>query len=246
MAGYSWADGKSNNAVAAVERGLITYSEISAAVLKAEGLDITVHFAKWLAANGHWEPSEWHHTSAKFNETNYYSVEHLSDFLHHEDYAELAAAVRKAYADRPAPAKSQGWEKAIGTFKHYEGKRFIGNMELDGKSNGKRWQSKCGQYTKLLSGHHFRVRPGTLAAEKRERIQRTAANARRAGTTAARVVKMEQAARALMDEHRGCTDEVYSGFARRFKGFRLEIDGDGAQLFKSFSGKTYTACRVDA
>lgn len=81
MAGYNWFEGKSNNAVWAEEEGLVTKSKITAAWLRANGIDETVTFIKFLIkADAIWE-DEWHHTSKFFNMTNYYSAESIKERL---------------------------------------------------------------------------------------------------------------------------------------------------------------------
>lgn len=81
MAGYNWFEGKSNNAVWAEEEGLVTKSKITAAWLRANGIDETATFIKFLIkADAIWE-DEWHHTSKFFNMTNYYSAETIAETL---------------------------------------------------------------------------------------------------------------------------------------------------------------------
>ena len=99
MAGYNWAQGMSNNAVYAYEEGLRPYSKLSA-------------WQKRAVDAGAVAPSEWHHTSAKFNRTNFYD---LADFeeLNPADFppAKKAAPV----ADRFVVLVSAVWG---GTRKH--------------------------------------------------------------------------------------------------------------------------------
>lgn len=61
MAGYNWSRGMSNNAVWAYEEGLLPYSKLSA-------------WQKRAVDAGAVRAREWHHTSAKFNRTNFFDV----------------------------------------------------------------------------------------------------------------------------------------------------------------------------
>ena len=81
MAGYNWFAGKSNNAVAAEEEGLVVKSKITTAWLQAHGIAEKVGFIKFLIQAGKIYPTEWHHTSKFFNRTDYYSAEDIIDVL---------------------------------------------------------------------------------------------------------------------------------------------------------------------
>lgn len=81
MAGYNWFEGKSNNAVRAEEKGLVTKSKITAAWLRENGINETATFIKFLIKADVIWPDEWHHTSKYFNETNYYSAESIKEHL---------------------------------------------------------------------------------------------------------------------------------------------------------------------
>lgn len=81
MAGYNWRAGKSNNAVAAEAEGLVVKSKLTAAWLKAHGIEETVGFIKFLIQAGKICPTEWHHTSKFFNRTDYYSAEEIIETL---------------------------------------------------------------------------------------------------------------------------------------------------------------------
>ena len=81
MAGYNWFAGKSNNAVAAEAEGLVVKSKLTAAWLKAHGIDEKVSFIKFLIRGGIVVAAEWHHTSKFFNRTDYYSAEEIIETL---------------------------------------------------------------------------------------------------------------------------------------------------------------------
>lgn len=256
MAGYDWDEGKSNNAVSAEEQGLLTLAQIKAPALAAAGITLPVAFARWLAKNEYWPAAEWHHTSSFFNQTNYFDLATLQQIVDSGtpfggltlDF--LQGVWKREVAEAKKPAQ---WQSAIGKFAHFEDRKFVAELEIDGKTNGKKWVSKCKTYTKLLSGRNFQMRLGTLAAERKEARElgrrekrRLLANARRAGTTPVRIAKMESVARRQMAIHRGCTPEVFAKFTAEFKGFELVVStteqADVAQLFTSRSGKIY-GCR---
>ena len=98
MAGYSWNNGMSNNAVAAYRSGEMPLSKIRKSdVDSAVGdlpIKITMKFIKWLAKNEHWTPASWHHTSKYFNETNFYDLEELNEVLE-EDGEKLLAEFKE-------------------------------------------------------------------------------------------------------------------------------------------------------
>lgn len=81
MAGYNWTAGKSNNAVAAEDEGLVTRSKITREWLTAAGIDEKPAFIKWLAACELIAYTEWHHTSKVFNRTRYYAAADIADDL---------------------------------------------------------------------------------------------------------------------------------------------------------------------
>lgn len=99
MAGYNWNKGMSNNAVYAYEEGLRPYSKLSA-------------WQKRAVDAGAVRPREWHHTSAKFNRTNFFDAADFEE-LNPADFppAKKAAPV----ADRFVVLVSAVWG---GTRKH--------------------------------------------------------------------------------------------------------------------------------
>lgn len=81
MAGYNWAAGKSNNAVAAEDEGLRVRSKITRDWLQTAGITETAAFVKWLIAAGLIPADEWHHTSKIFNRVDYYDARGIADHL---------------------------------------------------------------------------------------------------------------------------------------------------------------------
>lgn len=93
MAGYDYGRWKSNNAVFAENCGKFPLSKIRASMLTDYEIKFTLEEAKILAKIGEWEPSEWHHTSKMFNETNYYSLDALWE-LSNDRYDEMKEKIK--------------------------------------------------------------------------------------------------------------------------------------------------------
>lgn len=99
MAGYSGYS-KSNNAVSAEADGKFPASVV------AKKLKIPIDFLK-----EKFEPTEWHHTSARYNKTDYYDLGRVETYLAtKEGKAELAAFKAKAKAKS---STSKGWSKKV-------------------------------------------------------------------------------------------------------------------------------------
>lgn len=90
MAGWSRENGKSNNAVDAEQRGLISLSKITSERLKEENIPFSLQDFKILVKNGAIRASEWHHTNHNFfNETDYFDLYDISINLDKEDIEQL-------------------------------------------------------------------------------------------------------------------------------------------------------------
>ena len=81
MAGYDQAKGMSRNAVTAYEENLKPLSKVTAGDLKNADIKISLALARWMAKNGHWRPSEWHHSSKFYNEVDFYNTADLHNIL---------------------------------------------------------------------------------------------------------------------------------------------------------------------
>lgn len=81
MAGYNWMHGKSNNAVAAEEKGMRVASKITRAWLDDAGITESAAFIKWLIRVDYIAADEWHHSSKYFNRVNYYAAESIAEQL---------------------------------------------------------------------------------------------------------------------------------------------------------------------
>ncbi|QOR47567.1 hypothetical protein INS90_10030 [Trueperella pecoris] len=97
MAGYNWDAGKSNNTVFAETNGLLPKSKITTAWLAEAGVKESATFIKWLIAKHCIAHDEWHHTSKRFNRTNFYSRESIAAKLAELDTLGLLAPYRTAY-----------------------------------------------------------------------------------------------------------------------------------------------------
>ena len=101
--------------------GLKPISKITSGDLRAAGIIETVKFVRWLAANGHIQPTEWHHTSKHFNETDFWSADDIAEQLASLDLD----ALRTAFA-KPVETKTR-WMKV--TYAQWEGSRRHGKFE---------------------------------------------------------------------------------------------------------------------
>ena len=73
MTGYNYAQGMSNNAVDAYDRGVMPLSKIEAHHLSIAGWHDSKKLATTLAKSGFWPPAEWHHSSGYFNKVKFYN-----------------------------------------------------------------------------------------------------------------------------------------------------------------------------
>ncbi len=110
--GYDFERGMSNRAVAAYKSGRIPISKLKKSDLKDNGLEnVTVKFAKWLAKNEYWMPSEWHHTGGTwYNSTDFYNVEQLAEMFNSGalDIDELLQEFKEDTSKNEKPVKVKG------------------------------------------------------------------------------------------------------------------------------------------
>jgi hypothetical protein len=99
MSGYDWNAGMSNCAVAAYEDGLLPASKLAAA-LKERGYKVSTTFIR-----ENFTPDSWHHTSAKFNETDFYDLREVVEEI--EDDPDLQAKIAEEAARQAAARKSR-------------------------------------------------------------------------------------------------------------------------------------------
>jgi len=100
MAGYSWDNGKSNNAIMAEESGKFPKSNITASLLKDFDIPLTVKDVKKLIELNIFKSREWHHTSSKFNETYFYDLNELKNMCEDEEtFAVIKDSLSKKVED---------------------------------------------------------------------------------------------------------------------------------------------------
>ena len=99
MSGYNWNAGMSNCAVAAYEDGLLPASKLAAA-LKERGYKVSTAFIR-----ENFTANEWHHTSAKFNATDFYDLREVIEEI--EEDPDLQAKIAEEAAKLAAARKSR-------------------------------------------------------------------------------------------------------------------------------------------
>ena len=137
MTGYNFAQGMSNNAVAAYERGSYPMSQITAADLKAAGWTGTMKLAKHLAKADIWRASEWHHSGGTwYNKVDFFDPADLVDAWADMDAADRDAA--KAAAS--AKAQPEAGQRVSGSYTVWGGSRRhprrIGERDFSGVLEG--------------------------------------------------------------------------------------------------------------
>jgi len=109
--GYDWDFGKSNNAIYAEEKGLVNVTNL------AKALKINSVFLKDFAT-----AEEWHHTSGRFNKTNYYNIENIKEWLisyGNEKYKEWKIQRDAEKGQYQAFCTEEFWEKEDGKWKKF-------------------------------------------------------------------------------------------------------------------------------
>ena len=94
MSGYSGYS-RSNNAVAAEERGKLPITRATRMVADLAGCTQTVARAALLFRG----PDEWHHTSTRFNATNYYDVDAAVEIVEANKLSARISATVPAWID---------------------------------------------------------------------------------------------------------------------------------------------------
>lgn len=185
MAGYSgWS--MSNNAIQAYENGLMPLSKITKDVLTGVGITESVAFIRWLCKKEHLQPSEWHHTSSKFNATDFFDPEEIATSLA-EMGADRLEALRKAYrTSRRGDERNDNlrwahvvWDEwLVGGGWRVHGRSRFEEFDADGIIVGRLFVHPAG--VKRLSGSHITSvqelpsRPASITADAVRGIQRHA------------------------------------------------------------------------
>jgi len=122
----------SRRAALAYRDGLMPASKIDRARLDKHGIDLPVAAVKWAIRQGVIAASEWHHTSKKFNRTNFFDLEALAEHYAEcpDEKADLLAAWRRAKAAKAAKAAKP--DRVKGTYTHWSGRgRYKSREEID-------------------------------------------------------------------------------------------------------------------
>ena len=150
MSGYDFDLGMSNRAVAAYQAGLRPLSKFEASDFQEIG--ISKAFATWLAKNGYWRWSEWHHSSNFFNKTYFYDLEDLENLVE-----EKCDELHKRYRVRQKPLAKEGFP-VTGSYTIWGGsmnrRKKIGTKEFTGIKKGD-WIHVDGGGKKKASSQHL-------------------------------------------------------------------------------------------
>ncbi len=160
MAGYI-GHSMSVNAARAYSAGLKPLSQLRASDFQAAEWPESVVFAKWLADEGHWDYSEWHHSSKHFNKVRFYDPEALVAWwkeLDDEDRKSLRSefARRKTTAPEPEPEAV----RVQGTYTEWSGSRNYPKrreVPFTGTKRGD-WIELDGGGRKKTTGNHIKWR----------------------------------------------------------------------------------------
>jgi hypothetical protein len=139
MAGYNYTEGMSHNAVDAYNEGKKPLSKITLEDLKEAGWKGTKKQALDLAKNGHWKPSEWHHSGGTwYNKVSFYDPQDLLDI-------DSSLSVDEPVNEKIWHPKIRRWlenkeHKVIGSFPIFGGSRsrpkYLGEEEFQGILKG--------------------------------------------------------------------------------------------------------------
>ena len=157
MAGYNYAQGMSNNAVAAYQNGAAPLSKITITWLRDVGWKNTKSFAVWLAKRGTWSASEWHHSGGTwYNQVDFYDPDVLVEMWEDMTPDEQAELFRL----HKSPLKKQDDIKKVkGTYTIWGGSRKrpqkVGEEEFTGELRGNWIFTNKGE-RKKASGNHIR------------------------------------------------------------------------------------------
>ena len=155
MAGYHNYS-MSNNAVDAYSAGMKPISKFKKDDFKKHGLDYPLAFFRWLAKENRWNPSEWHHTSKHYNETNFYCIEGLMNQL--EDNYENLNSLFSKYKESKSKKPEDKGVKVICEYVEFEGSRRhpkpIEYNDVPGVLKGNWIHLKCGK-RKNANGRHM-------------------------------------------------------------------------------------------
>ena len=149
MAGYDWSEGKSNNAVDAEDRGLMTAGDLA----KSLGLRKASTIQEFLYA------CEWHHSSKFFNEIYYYDPESVTPDL---------LTKMKAFEKASRNPVSEILDDCVVEWSEWEGSRQrprriecrAEHVQVTVKGNWATFDLDGVHYRKKISGNYFSITGG--------------------------------------------------------------------------------------
>ena len=159
----------------AYEAGLVTKSTLKKEDLQRADIQLPVGFVKWLMTT-RLTPSEWHHTSTHFNETDFYDLNIIKEELKEmaiDDLKEAYQASRKQTKKEEqalyyAYISYGEWE---GSRKHPKLKTYEAFAVIQGD-----WAYLDSNQKKKLSGKHitiikrYKIKPKEMSYSQRNRI----------------------------------------------------------------------------
>ena len=157
MSGYNYAEGMSNNAVAAYQNGSAPLSKITSTWLRDVGWKNTKSFAVWLAKRGTWSASEWHHSGGTwYNQVDFYDPDVLVELWEDMTPDEQAELFR---LHKSQPVKQDDVHRVKGSYTIWGGSRKhpqkVGEEEFTGELRGNWIFTNSGE-RKKASGNHIR------------------------------------------------------------------------------------------
>ena len=157
MAGYNYAEGMSNNAVAAYQNGASPLSVITITNLRDVGWKHTKAFAIWLAKNETWAASEWHHSGGTwYNRVDFYDPDALVEMWSDMTPDEQVELIRLY---KSQPVKQDDVQRVKGSYTIWGGSRKrpqkVGEEEFTGEIRGN-WIFTSAGERKKASGNHIR------------------------------------------------------------------------------------------
>ena len=177
MAGYNHRRGMSNNALKAYRRNLKPISRFTAQDLRHANIEISLAFARWLAKEKLWSPSDWHHSSKYYNKVNFYNLKNLRRLVRHLNNEGRLEEMRQRYLDdlRARRDGARGRRIAVrGKYARWEGtgkhRRIAEWVPFKGIRDGNGWIHLPDGTRKKASSKwvkYRKVRPNRNARQRR-------------------------------------------------------------------------------
>lgn len=149
MAGYDWSEGKSNNAVDAEDRGLMTAGDLA----KSLGLRKASTIQEFLF------PCEWHHSSKFFNEIDYFDPEEVTpDLLAKMKAFEMASLHPTPEILDDCLVEWCEWEGSRRSPRRID--RSAKHVQVTVKGDWANFEINGVHYRKKISGNYFSITGG--------------------------------------------------------------------------------------